>query len=117
MQQLKPIFLKVGAETQTIDLPTSFCIIERLFLNGCVKNSATLLTWSVYSAIWLDARISRLWTVLANLFLANVFFLYPLKTPENKRFLGVFRGYGMINVACNGLIILIQSICRNILTI
>ena len=117
LEQIKPNFWKVGVETQTIDVPTSLCIIEKLVLNRCVKNSAALLIWSVYFLIWPDTRKSRLWTALANLFLANVLILYPLKTPENKRFLVVFRGYGMKKVACNGLLILLQSVCRNILTI
>ena len=37
-------------------------------------------------------------------FLANVFILYPLKTPENQRFSSVFRGYKMGTTAKNGLI-------------
>ena len=38
--------------------------------------------------------------------LANVPILYPLKTPENQRFSGVFRGYNMGILARNGLQIL-----------
>ena len=38
-----------------------------------------------------------------NPFLANVPILYPLKTPENQRFSGVFRGYKMGTLARNGL--------------
>ena len=30
-----------------------------------------------------------------NTFLVNVPILYPLKTPENQKFSGVFRGYKM----------------------
>ena len=36
-------------------------------------------------------------------FLANVLILYPLKTPENRWFFGVFRGYKMGTLARNGL--------------
>ena len=39
-----------------------------------------------------------------NLFLAIVLILYPLNTPENKRFSGVFRGYKMGTFAWKGLI-------------
>ena len=42
-------------------------------------------------------------TPLLNPFLANVSILYPLKTPENQRFSGVFRGYKMGTLARNGL--------------
>ena len=38
-----------------------------------------------------------------NPFLANVPILYPLKTPENQRFSGVFRGYKIGTLARNGL--------------
>ena len=38
-----------------------------------------------------------------NPFLANVSILYPLKTPENLWFSGVFRGYKMGTLARNGL--------------
>ena len=41
---------------------------------------------------------------LINPFLANVPILYPLKTPENQRFSGVFRGYKSTALARNGLI-------------
>ena len=37
-----------------------------------------------------------------NPFLTNVPILYPLKTPENQRFSGVFRGYKMETLARNG---------------
>ena len=36
-------------------------------------------------------------------FLANVSILYPLKTPENLWFSGIFRGYKMGLLARNGL--------------
>ena len=36
-----------------------------------------------------------------NPFLANVSILYPLKTPENQRFFGVFRGYKIRTLAWN----------------
>ena len=39
-----------------------------------------------------------------NPFLANVPILYPLKTPENRRFSDVFRGYKLGTLATNGLI-------------
>ena len=42
-------------------------------------------------------------TSLLNLFPANVPILYPLKTPENQRFSGIFRGYKMGTLAGNGL--------------
>ena len=38
-----------------------------------------------------------------NPFLANVPILYPLRTPENFWFSGVFRGYKMGTLARNGL--------------
>ena len=38
-----------------------------------------------------------------NLFLANVPILYPVKTPENFWFSGVFMGYKMGTLARNGL--------------
>ena len=38
-----------------------------------------------------------------NLFLANVPILYPLKTPENQIFSGVFKGYRMGTFARDGL--------------
>ena len=37
-----------------------------------------------------------------NQFLANAPILYPLKTPENQRFSGVFSGYKMGTLARNG---------------
>ena len=40
---------------------------------------------------------------ICNPFLANVPILYPLKTPENQKFSGVFRGYKMETLARNGL--------------
>ena len=40
---------------------------------------------------------------LINPFLANVPILYPLKTPENQKFSGVFRGYKIWTLARNGL--------------
>ena len=40
---------------------------------------------------------------LLNPFLANIPILYPLKTPENQRLSGVFRGYKMQTLARNGL--------------
>ena len=36
-----------------------------------------------------------------NPFLANVLILNPQKTPENQRFSGIFRGYGMRPLARN----------------
>ena len=39
-----------------------------------------------------------------NTFLANVPVLYPLKTPENLCFPGIFREYKMGTLARNGLI-------------
>ena len=41
-----------------------------------------------------------------NPFLANLPILYPLKTLENQRFSGVFRGYKMETLARNRLIYL-----------
>ena len=41
--------------------------------------------------------------MLINLFLVNVPILYPLKTPENLRFSGVFRKYKMETSTRNGL--------------
>ena len=42
--------------------------------------------------------------VLLNPSLTNVSILHPLKTPENQRFSGVFRGYKMGRLLRNGLI-------------
>ena len=39
---------------------------------------------------------------IVNPILANVPILYPLKTPENQRFSGVFKGYKMGTLARNG---------------
>ena len=45
-----------------------------------------------------------LWKILLiNPFQANVPILYPLKTPENQRLSGVFRGYKIETLARNGL--------------
>ena len=41
--------------------------------------------------------------VVFNPFLANVPILYPLKTPENFWFSGIFRGYKIGTLARNGL--------------
>ena len=41
--------------------------------------------------------------VTLNPFLASVPILYPMKTPENQRFFGVFRRYKMGILARNGL--------------
>ena len=41
--------------------------------------------------------------IVFNPFLANIPILYHLKTPENQRFSGVFRGYKMETLARNGL--------------
>ena len=41
--------------------------------------------------------------VTVNTFLVNVSILYPLKTPENLWFSGVFRGYKMGTLAGSGL--------------
>ena len=38
-----------------------------------------------------------------NTFLASVLIFYLLKTPENQRFSGVFRGYKLGTLARNGL--------------
>ena len=40
---------------------------------------------------------------LLNPFLANIPILYPLKTPENRWFSGVFKGYKIGTLATNGL--------------
>ena len=56
-----------------------------------------------YSLSFLFKRLSVSnlhWRTLAfNTFLANVSILYPLKTPENLRFSGFFRGYKMRTLA------------------
>ena len=48
-------------------------------------------------------NVSKIKNSCFNPFLANVLILYPLKTPENQRFSGVFRGYKMKTLAWNGL--------------
>ena len=53
------------------------------------------LDWSVYKV-----SIAR---TAFNPYLASVPILYPLKTPENLWFSGVFRGYKMGTLARNGL--------------
>ena len=50
-----------------------------------------------------DYRTWPFYNLFINQFLANVPILYPLKTPENQRFFGVFRGYKMGTLARNGL--------------
>ena len=40
--------------------------------------------------------------VFINLFLVNIFILYPQKTPEKLWFSGAFRGYKMRTLAKNG---------------
>ena len=42
-------------------------------------------------------------TLIINPILANVLILYPLKTPENQRFSGVFRGLKLGKLPRNGL--------------
>ena len=44
-------------------------------------------------------NVSKINKSCFNPFLANVPILYPLKTPENQRFSGVFRGYKMKTLA------------------
>ena len=44
-----------------------------------------------------------MFTIEFKLFVVNVSILYSLKTPENKRFFGIFRGYKMGRFARNGL--------------
>ena len=39
-------------------------------------------------------------------------FFTPLKTPENQRFSGVFRGYKMRTLAKNGLIKSLHTSCK-----
>ena len=52
-----------------------------------------------------------------NPFLANVPTLYPLKTPENLWFSGVFTGYKAETLAKNGLITHVNFIKRHFLEI
>ena len=60
------------------------------------------LTKEFYETFWDEMKTSRMESV--NPFLANATLLYPLKTPENLSFSGVFRGYKMRTLARNGLI-------------
>ena len=46
-----------------------------------------------------------------NLFLANVFILYTLKTPKKLLFSGILRGYKMGTFSRNGLNIVTQNHC------
>ena len=52
----------------------------------------------------LTLKIDRVSYAVLNPFLANIPILYPLKTPENLWFSGVFRRYEMGTLAKNGLI-------------
>ena len=61
--------------------------------------------YSKGESIWLCIATKREINLTAlNPFLANVPILYPLKTPENQRFFGVFRRYKMGTPAGNKLI-------------
>ena len=50
--------------------------------------------------------------VFLNLFLANVPILYPMKTPKNLRFSGVFSGYKMGTLARNVLTQFRNAVCQ-----
>ena len=52
-------------------------------------------------------KVSRM--LIFNLFLANFPILYPLKTPENLWFSGVFRGFKMGILARNGVHVFISD--------
>ena len=49
---------------------------------------------------------------MLNPFLANVPILYPLKTPENQKFSGVFRGYKMGTLARTVLISVLSRLLK-----
>ena len=51
----------------------------------------------IFSLVWSEAQLK------VNPFPAKIPILHPLKTPENQRFSGVFRGYKMGTLAGNGL--------------
>ena len=66
-----------------------------------IRGLERLIFWKIF-AYELNARFLTKKLKL-NLFLINVFNLYPMKTPEKRRFSGVFRGYKMGALARNGL--------------
>lgn len=51
----------------------------------------------------INTRSILSWKILINSFLANILFLYPLKTPENPWFTGAFKGWKVVTLATNGL--------------
>ena len=73
-----------------------FFIFIRKFNQG-------LLFYYIWSNKELLICLMHLLKYLFNPFQANVPILYPLQTPENQRFSGVFRGCKMGALAWNGL--------------
>ena len=68
-------------------------------LAGSDDNGSATMRWQKIILL----KNKKLMKMDFNPFLANVPILYPLKTPENQRFSGVFRGYKMGTLARNGL--------------
>ena len=69
---------------------SSNVFLEYVFIGNTFTHSAGLVLLRI--SIMSTQRVPQ---VLLNPFLVNVYILYPLKTPENLWFSGVFRGYKM----------------------
>ena len=84
-------------------LPGGFCDIISGKVKGIADGNKSV---KVGKKIVLDPEViyARALALQNNPFLANVPILYPLETPENLWFSGVFRGYKMETLAKNGLI-------------
>ena len=84
-------------------LPGGFCDIISGKVKGIADGNKSV---KVGKKIVLDPEViyARALALQDNPFLANVPILYPLETPENLWFSGVFRGYKMETLAKNGLI-------------
>ena len=67
--------------------------------------------YSFLISFWIVLRCNAM--CFFNPLMANVSVLYPLKTPENLWFSGVFRGYKMVTSARNGLMIQIIHLQLN----
>ena len=86
------------SKTSGYCVPGHLYILADLFIVW-LKESCFPVCWKVLSLV-----------PVVNPFLSTVPILYPLKTPENQRFSGVFRGYKMGTLARNGLRMLRRSL-------
>ena len=98
---------------------TSLCLLKlpnASLERGCFPNKLKLaevipvfkkedeLSKENYLPVRVLFHVSKIFErVVFNPFLANVPILYPLKTPENFWFSGIFRGYKIGTLARNGL--------------